>query len=296
MKNTVSIVCALVALSACGERGATGTTGDKPATDAAQVQADMQAAHEAAGAGIEQARRERADADAERGADGRLAQYKAALLPLIAGQYAGACSTRTDDVDGAIRIGADGSVSAPGMKTGSVMTPASQLSFSTESVGGAPVRLGFVARDDAEDVQVSTSSAGGELSTTYTNRDEAIKCVQSRPARRDRMPTAYPALARFFVGGARTMRCKADTAAPGSYRVTPTANGVSIAGDTYLLRWENATEIAVVDARDAALSYAMEMADGARISMKLDRAGRLHSFSLAGDRSSKAYSCEPEQG
>lgn len=296
MKNFVIALCALATLSACGKRGDTGTTGDKPATDAAQVQADMQAAHDAAGADIEQARRERAEANVEQGAAARLDQYKAALLPLVAGQYGGECSTRSGDIDdGAIRIGTDGSVSAPGMQQGSVLSDDSRLSFATESVMGTPVRLGFVARDERDDVQVSTSSAGGKLSTTYTNGGDAITCVQSRPARRERMPTAYPALARFFVAGARTMRCSAGASAPGSFRVTPTENGVSIGGDTYLLRWENATEVAVVDARDAALTYGMEMADGARIGMKLDRGGRLHSFTLAGDRSNKAYTCTPEQ-
>lgn len=295
MKTLAIALCALATLSACGQRGETGTTGDKPATDAAQVQAEMQAAHEEAGAGIEQARRERAEADIERGAGARLAQYKAALMPLIAGQYGGDCSTRAGDVDGgSIRLSPDGAVSAPGMASGSVMTPDSRLSFATESVQGEPVRLGFVARDESEDVQVSTSSANGELSTTYVNRGDTITCVQARGARRDRMPTAYPALARFFVAGARTMRCTSGKGEPGSFRVTPTTTGVSIGGDSYLLRWENATEVAVVDARDAALTYGMEMADGARISMKLDRGGRLHSFSLDGDRSNKAYSCTPE--
>ena len=95
MKSITLVLCSLALLSACGERGGTSQTSEKPAADAAQVNADIAAAHDAAGAAIDQAQQARGDAAAAQGGPERMNQYKRSVLKLIAGSYSGDCSTKS---------------------------------------------------------------------------------------------------------------------------------------------------------------------------------------------------------
>ncbi len=93
MKKFPTILCALTLLSACGERGASSQTGEKPPPDAAQVAAEVDAAQDRATAAIDEAQRERIDAESAADAPRRIAGYKRTMLSLIAGSYAGNCRT-----------------------------------------------------------------------------------------------------------------------------------------------------------------------------------------------------------
>ena len=296
MKRLAFAVCTLALLSACGERGGTTSqTGEKPAADTAQVHADQAAAHEAAAAEIDEAKRARDEAAAEKGAGARMAQYKRSVLPLIAGSYSGDCTDRSGATSrAAIVVGADGAVDAPGMKPHHLLAPGSKLMLSTEAVMGRPEKIVFVAGDDKAGWSVS-SNGKGRGSTIFTDGDGAFKCENEGTPTPGKAAALYPALAPFFMAAARTMHCTDGTSPARSYKVTPSGAGVTIGDDTFSLTQANAGEMIMLDPAEASMHYSYKVIDGDTLAIGIDRRGAINHFTAIG-RSRKIYSCSVDQG
>ena len=291
MKKFLFAACAATLLSACGERGASSQTGEKPAPDAAQVQADVDAAQEAATAAIDDAERNRAEAHDEIGAPRRVAGYKRTMLALIAGSYAGDCRTRSGALArGAVAVDADGRVSAPGMPARSLMDPDSQLTLSIKGSHGEPSEITFMGGSEAARWNVS-SQRKGDLSTVYVDKGNPIKCVDTRPPAQGRVATLYQALAPHFAAGGGTLACSDGKARPHTMRVTPSAGALRVGNETFTLDDSDADEVASVS-DEAILSYQRDTADGRRIAMTLNGAGRIEKLSVSGYRGVEVGHCE----
>ena len=118
MKKFSLALLTFALLSACGQRGASPETGDKPAAVAEEADAARRQSQADASFAAEEAKRTRDAATAAEAAAKRVATYKRELLPLITGNYPGECTAAKDGVKSraAIAVAADGTVSAPGMK------------------------------------------------------------------------------------------------------------------------------------------------------------------------------------
>lgn len=295
MKAIALVLCSLALLSACGERGGTSQTGEKPAADGAQVNADIAAAHDAAGAAIDQAQQARGDAAAAQGGPERMNQYKRSVLTLIAGSYSGDCATKSGaSARGAIVIGTDGAVDAPGMKPHHLLAPGSKLMLSTEAVIGRPEKIVFVAGDDQAGWSVS-SNGKGRGSTIFSDGDEAIKCHNEGTPTPGKAAALYPSLARFFIGAAASMQCTDGASGARRYQVTPTSNGVTIGDNAFSFTQKNAGEVVMLDPGEGSLHYSYKVIDGDTLAMAIDRRGAINLLTATGP-SSKVYSCSADQG
>lgn len=296
MKAIAYAVCTMVLLSACGERGASSETGEKPAADAAQVRAEMEAKHEATSAAIDEARRTRTEEAAAEGAPRRMADVKRQLLPLIAGSYAGECTTKTGAASRAgILVSADGRVTAPGMKSRSLADAGTMLTFTRESAASNAPGIGFVGGDEKEGWSVSASGRH-EVSTIFSDGGDAIKCVANEGPSQRRDGALYPVVARAMIAGAGTMQCtEGRRGRPGSYRLTLTQSEASVGGENYSLTDDNAGEMVIADPRESTLTYQRGVNDGERIVITLDRTGRIGQFAATGYRGKKNFECSAER-
>lgn len=296
MKRLAFALCTLASLVACGERGGTtAQTGEKPPVDAAQANADLAAAHEAAGAAIDEAKQARDEAAAEKGAAARMEQYKRSVLPLIAGSYSGDCSARSGATSrAAIVVGPDGAVDAPGMKPHHLLAPGAKLMLSTEAVMGRPEKIVFVAGDEKAAWTVS-SNGRGRGSTIFSDGDDAFKCENEGTPTPGKAAALYPALAPYFAAAATTMSCTDGTSLPRSYKITPSSAGVTIGDDTFSLTQLNAGEMIVLDPDEGSMQYSYKVIDGDTLAIGIDRRGAINHFTAMG-RARKMYSCLAGQG
>lgn len=296
MKTFAFALCSLAVLSACGERGGTTSqTGEKPAADAAQVNADIAAAHDAAGADFDKAQQARAEEAAAQGGPERMNQYKRGVLSLIAGSYSGDCSTKSGAAArGAIVIGADGSVDAPGMKPHHLLAPNSKLMLSTEAVMGRPEKIVFVAGDDKAGWSVS-SNGKGRGSTIFSDGDGAIKCENEGTPTPGKAAALYPSLARFFRAAASSMQCTDGSSGARRYQVTPTSNGVTIGDDSFSFTQKNAGEVVMLDPGEGSMHYSYKVIDGDTLAMAIDRRGAINLVTATGP-GNRVYNCSAEQG
>lgn len=296
MKSLALALCSLALLSACGERGGTTSqTGEKPAADAAQVNADIAAAHDAAGAQFDAAKRSRDDAAASQGGAQRMDQYKRGVLSLISGSYSGDCTAKGGaTARGAIVIGADGAVDAPGMKPHHLLAPDSKLMLSTEAVMGRPEKIVFAAGDDKAGWSLS-SNGKGRGSTIFSDGDDAIKCENEGTPTPGKAAALYPSLSRFFKAAATSMQCTDGTSGARRYQVSPSSNGVTIGDDTFSLTQANAGEVVMLDPGEGSLHYSYKVIDGDTLAIAIDRRGAITLFTAMGP-SKKVYSCSADQG
>ena len=295
MKKIVVAACALAMLSGCGERGASSTTGDKPAADAAQVNAEIEDSHRTANEEIDRAREERADAATEEGSGRRVQAYKRSLLALVAGDYAGDCTSKSGDVEqGEIVVESNGQVSASGMKPRNLMDEDSTLSLSSELVGGKAVRMRFAGGGDQEGWKIS-SVGRDEVTTIVSDKRGAIKCIDDVPASAGRDGTLYQALSRYFIAGAKTMQCADGSGDARDTRIDATDGGIAIGNNSFALVRDDAAETVTVDARGATLSYNHEAPSGEKVAIKLDRGGVINFLEVRGNRGSKVFSCTRER-
>jgi hypothetical protein len=289
MKNIAIALCTLSMLAACGERGSSSQTGEKPAPDAAQVQAEVEASQEAATAAIDDARRDREEAEQDSGPV-RTADYKRTMLGLIAGSYAGECSTKSGAVArGTVTVDADGRVSAPGLQARNLMDPDAMLTLSIKGAEGQPSEITFLGGNDRAQWSVS-SQRKGDLTTVYSDRGNPIKCVDARPPQQGRVPNLYQALARHITAGESTLQCAEGRSDPRASRITAAGNTLTVGGETLALD-DDADEVATVNAGDGTLTYRRETGDGQRILLTLNRHGRISGLTVSGYRGARIGSC-----
>ncbi|QYF94360.1 hypothetical protein KY495_03835 [Massilia sp. PAMC28688] len=289
MKNIAIALCTLSMLAACGERGSSSQTGEKPAPDTAQVQAEVEASQEAATAAIDDARRDREEAEQDRGPV-RTADYKRTMLGLIAGSYAGDCSTRSGPVSrGAVTVDADGRISAPGLPARNLMDPDANLTLSIQGADGQPSEITFLGGNDRAQWSVS-SQRKGDLTTVYSDRGNPIKCVDSRPPQQGRAANLYQALARHISAGGSTLQCAQGRAEARSSRIVAAGNTLSVGNDTLALD-DDANEVATVNAGDGTLTYRRETDGGKRVLLTLNRTGRISGLTVSGYRGANIGSC-----
>ncbi|MES2898925.1 MAG: hypothetical protein V4723_04305 [Pseudomonadota bacterium] len=284
MKQLVFILCALPLLSACGQRGGSSQTGEKPAPDAAQVAAEVDAAQERATAAIDDAERDRTELESAVDAPRRAASYKRTMLSLIAGSYAGDCRTKSGAVArGAVTVDPDGRVSAPGLPSRNLTDPGSALTLSIKGTENARSEITFVGGDEGAQWNVS-SQRKGDLTTVYSDKGNPIRCVDERPAQQGRVATLYQALAKHFEESGGAMQCGEGKREPQTVRVTMTSAGVRAGAEMFTLVGGEADEVASVNGDDGTLTYRQQTRDGGVISMTLGRSGRIDNLSVMGFR------------
>lgn len=282
MKKLPVALCTLILLSACGERGASPQTGEKPAPDAAQVAAEVDAAQDRATAAIDDAQRERTDAESEAEAPRRIAGYKRTMLSLIAGSYTGDCRTRSGALArGAVTVDPDGRVSAPGMQSRNLMDPRGTLTLSIKGTDNAPSEITFMGGDEVAQWNVS-SQRKGVLTTVYSDKGNPIKCVDERPPAEVRVRTLYQALASHFDGTGGTLQCGEGKRGSRQVRVTMTPAGLRADEAMFTLVGAQADEVASLNGDEGTLTYRQQTPDGGVISLTLGRSGRIDKLSATG--------------
>lgn len=283
----------LALLSACGQRGASPETGEKPDAIAEEADAAKRQAADDASFAAEEATRTRDAAAAAEGAAKRVAMYKRELLPLIAGNFPGECISAKDGAKAraAIAVAADGTVSAPGMKAHSLMDAGAVVTVGRLGSVDKPKMLTFQAVAEAGNWIVGRQSAA-EVSTMYMADKEGLTCVNEAPAAQASTQSVYPAVAKFFIAAARTFTCIDGTALPKPYKVTPAATSVTIGDDTFSLVDANAGASVMAGPGDAGLMYRMEVIDGPSVAIVLDQAGAMSMFSASRGASKKIYLCQ----
>lgn len=293
MKKFACTICAAAMLAACGERGASPQTGEKPGPDVTQSRADLEAEHDKVSADIAQAARKRGDVAAEEGSGDRLLEYKRVLLPLIAHDFTGRCSAKSGPVEGAaIKLARNGAVSASGMKERNFMDEEGKLTVSSVSEAGRSASMGF-SMVGAHD-QWGMIKAVGKSSAVYTESGDALECADRSRAMAARDSALYPSVARFFMDGGETLHCSNSGSAPKSYRISVTESELVVGGDSFALESDNAEETVIVDDADRSLTYSRQTS-GNRVTMKLDRTGKLTSVNANGAGLKRPYICAPGQ-
>lgn len=291
MKKLSVVLCALTLLSACGERGGSSQTGEKPAPDAAQVAAEVDAAQDRATAAIDDAQREGTATEMEADAPRRVAGYKRTMLSLIAGSYAGDCRTKSGALArGAVTVDPDGRVSAPGLESRNLMDPRSMLTLSIKGADNATSDIMFMGGDEVAQWNVS-SQRKGDLTTVYSDKGNPIKCVDERPAAQGRVATLYQALAKHFDTSGGTMQCGEGRRSPQTVRITMTPGGLRAGETMFTLVGGEADEVASVNGDDGTLNYRQQTQDGAVISLTLGRSGRIDQLSVMGFRDRDLGNC-----
>lgn len=291
MKKLPFVLCVMTLLTACGERGASSQTGEKPAPDATQVEAEVDAAQDRASAAIDDAQRDRTDSASEADAPRRAASYKGTMLSLIAGSYTGDCSTKAGAVArGAVTVDADGRVSAPGLQSRNLMDPRTALTLSMKGTDNAPSEITFMGGDETAQWTVS-SQRKGDLTTVYSDRGNPIRCVDQRPASQGRVATLYQALAKHFTDSGGTLQCGEGKRAPQAVRITMTPAGLRAGDEMFTLVGGEADEVASVSGDDGTLTYRLQTQDGGVISMTLGRSGRIDKLSVIGFRDRDLGNC-----
>lgn len=285
MKNITLALLTLSLLSACGQRAA---------AEAGAAASNQPPGAEEASFVVEQARRTLDGAVlAEQGAK-RVLAYKGAMLPLVAGNYAGDCSTPAGIKSrAAITVAPDGAVSAPGMKTRAIMDEDVTLYVVTNASAGEPKALTFVAGREGDGWNVSGTHERGQPSVFMSANGLGISCENGGDAPA-KPQAAYPAAAPFFVAAAATLQCTDGMSPAKPYQITPDAGGVRIGNEHYPLVRANAGEMLTAGGPDGGLAYRFEVIDGVTVQIHLDRSGKLSMFSAIGGPAKKVYSCLPE--
>jgi hypothetical protein len=287
MKNLSIALVTLALLSACGQRGASPDTGDKPG--AAEQGGDSEAAATAAA----MAQEEKAQAAAVQAGAKRVVDYKRVLLPLVAATYAGNCTNKAGvKSQAAVTIGADGMVTAPGMKGHSIMDADSLLTITRATTGGKQTPVGFVAGGDGEAWTVGNTSPTPNA-IMYSDKADGVQCVDT--AATTKGGEVYPLLAKFFSAGARTMKCIDGSLIAKNARIVPAATSLAIGGDSFALVGPGLGEMVIVDAPKGALSFQVGVIDGERVHMLLGRDGLLEAVAVLGGASGKTINCSVEQ-
>lgn len=296
MKKISLVLCAAALLSACGQRGGSSETGEKPVADGDQVRAEMQAAQEAATAELDKAQRQRDDVQDEKGAERRLSEYKRRLLPLIAGSYGGDCRGKSGRLSGAaITIGDDGQVQAPGIKARSLGDPDGSLAVTTDTTRAPGARPGFVASNRKQDWSVTTTGIS-ELTTNLVDGDATISCIGSGPAPSGRSGGVYAALAQYFIPAAGLMECEEGKGSASRQEIRLSDTELSIGSNSYLLSGQGASEMAIADPEDMSLTYQRGSANDQQVSMKLDSRGKLATVMVLSQQKRTSMTCTPVRG
>ncbi len=292
MKILSIALISLALVSACGQRGASPETGEKPSGDidqaAAVAQADQAASNAAA---LEKEERERAAlADA---AAKRAATYKRALLPLVAAAYTGDCSTGAGaKTRSAITVGADGTVSAPGMKASSLMDPDVMFTLSRGLTEGTAPTASLIAGSDENKWTVHLGS-NKDGASGYASNNEIFNCLNVPTAVQSKPGAVYATVAKFFIAAPRVMQCNDFASLTKTVKVTPSASQVTVGGDTFSLVRGNGVEIAIVTASEKALTYQTGAIDEDMIMIQLDETGALGALTVQRGAGEKSLICEP---
>ena len=291
MKHLPLAILTLALLSACGQRGASPQTGEKPA-GSEQADADNEASIQAAAA--DEAKQERESAQAGEAGAKRMAHYKRAMLPLIAASYKGECTNKGGATSpGAIEVASGGMVTAPGMRAHDILGADAMLTVTRNGAGvGREGAIGFVAGADREGWTVA-SITGAENSILFSEKNDGIKCAIGAPA--DKSGPMYPQLAKFFIAGARTMKCTDGSLIQKSFKIAPAATSVTIGSDTFSLVGAGMGEMVIIDPSQSTLSYEVGVIDGERVNMQIGADGLISTFAVMGGPSRKLYSCFQDQ-
>lgn len=295
MKKLSIAIFTLALLSACGERGASPDTGEKPSAGADQEDASADTGNAHASEAAEEAKQARADAALADATANRVAAYKRALLPLVAADYAGDCTTSAGVKSrSAISVSAGGTVSAPGMKASSIMDADAMLMVNRgESAGTAPA-ISMLAGSDESKWTFHSRNTADEAAAYGSNR-ESIRCLNESSAVQPKAGNVYPAVAKFFIGASRSMKCNDFASLPRMLKVTPAATQVTVGNETFPLVLATAGERATVMADEKALTYETGVIDGDRIMLQLDKTGAMSVFTLQAGPGRKSLICEAEQ-
>ena len=242
MKKSAFAIVTLALLSACGERGSSAETGDKPSVVADQALAGGDARKRELQTQGQRAQHAPANTALTEAGAQRAAAYKRQLLPLIAANYTGDCTTGAGATSrSSISVSADGTVGAPGMKASQIMDADVMLVLTKVPSTAATQTVALGASSDVHAWTVHSSNSTAEV-VTYRRNNESIRCINDAPVVQSRPGNVYPALAQFFVAAARSMNCSTTTV-PNFLQITPGATGVTVDGDTLSLVRANAGEI-----------------------------------------------------
>jgi hypothetical protein len=290
MRTILLGACALVLLSACGKR--------EPAADVPQANAPAVAAADTQSAAAADAADAAAAAAAAKLRDG----YRARLVPLLAGSYAGSCQiARGSDpahlIQGGaaaqqrIEIGADGKLAAAGVQR-DLMHGTEMLMLDRTLEGGKAVSAVAVTGAN-EPAWTLTVQSGREDRIQLTGDTSAIDCGTLEHPLTLRDKALWPVVADFFSAGAATLACtQGGGVKHGNLAIKADGSGVDIGGRRFALDRGLLTEMTGLD-KDKGLSYAADVENGIKLLLMLDQQGKLAQVITAG-QPDDIYDCHRE--
>ncbi len=279
MKTLALSFLTLTLLSACGQRGASPETGEKPGVTDEQASADAQVSGDEAQGSADESRREKEAAE-------RAVTYRKALLGLIAGNSTTDCASADGaSARGPITIDADGSVSAPGMKAHDLMGQNVTLSLDRGQAKAKSEAIGFLASDEKAGWHVSRQVTLDDKVTLVEDK-AGLRCSPAAPTGTGAVTYLYPAVAKFFIAGSTTLQCNDDTDGVKSFKITPTRNAITIGNDSFALMRSGAAENVGIHPNEGTFVYGND-----ELMIQLDRSGKISTFTASGK--DKTYLCLP---
>lgn len=287
MRTILFGACALVLLSACGKR-------EPAVADPAPVVAQADGAQSAAGA-------DAAEAAGLAAAEKLRDSYRARLVPLLAGSYAGTCQiARGSDSEhltlaggparDRIEVAPDGKVNAIGMQR-DLMRGTDTLMINRTLEGGKGVSSVAVT-GASEPAWTLTVQSGREDKVQLTGDTSAIDCGTLDGAVTLRDQPLWPVVAGFFSASAATMVCTEGGVTHSKPAVRPNATGIAIGGRQFAFDQGLHTEMAGFD-KAKGLSYAVDYDNGIKLLVMLDREGKLSQLITAGQQDA-LFDCQRE--
>ncbi len=294
MKKLSIALITMALLSACGERGASPETGEKPPAEAGQADDAAQAAQASADAAAMEKEERDIAARAEAAAK-RATEYKRALMPLVVASYAGECTTKAGVKSrSAVSVGADGTVSAPGMKASSLLDADTLFAVTRGASAGSAPMIGLIAGSEKNKWTVHLPNKPDD-GFGYGSNDEGISCINASSTAQPKAGAVYPAVAKFFIAASATLKCNDYASLPKMLKITPSATHVTMGNETFPLM--RAGEQASVTDTEKGLTYQTGVIDGEQIFLQLDQTGALSAFSVmaAPGPGKMSIICEPER-
>lgn len=291
LMGMVAAAMVLLALGACGQKSATTPAPETAADPAAADAADAR----------ERPAAEQQEKQADAAAAKRRDSYRANLVPLLAGSYAGNCLiARGSDAAhleaAGARVKEKVEVSPAGLVTGTgmqrdLMHGSDTLVFRRTFEAGKAVSA-IAVGGASEPAWTFTLQAGQGDKAQLTGDTGAIECSELASAVSLREKALWPVVAGFFHAGEGSLSCSQGGAARSRLAIKAGPAGIDVGGQRFAFDQGLSAETAGFE-QGKHLTYAADYDNGAKLVMALERDGKLAQLIAVG-QGGQVFDCQSE--
>ncbi|MDB6062755.1 MAG: hypothetical protein JWM78_2858 [Verrucomicrobiaceae bacterium] len=225
------------------------------------------------------------------------ANYRPALVAVIAGSYSGTCLKYPEGTPttGSIVIDKTGTASAPGA-SGSLLGAMVNFTFDRKFSAGSVDKISFTTADLSTDTGLYIGLGDGSLERDNSASarqglgvSPGLACSQSAQTPALKTKSLYAAVSSFLVTPKRTVNCAAAGVAT-SFNFEVAADTAKIGTEAFSLTTHLQQETVGVLPAVGSLVYSIKTDDGRDLSITLDDKGKLSLLSFK-DKAGNQFGC-----